>query len=93
MTRDQVHARVVVALGELQASSGQPAEAAEGTTRPIGDLTGFDSHAGLEFTCAIEVSIGIDVPIDENLCVDDARNRARTVAEIVGRIMELQKGT
>jgi acyl carrier protein len=93
MTRHEVFEAVVQAIKAVQGASGRTSEKITGTTRPIGQLAGFDSHAGLEFTCAVEQAFEIKVSMDENLCVNDAENRAKTIDEIVDRIIEIQKGT
>lgn len=92
MTREDVFQGVVRVLQSLQSESGREVEDIDGNTRPIGGLAGFDSHAGLEFSCALEVTLKIEVSLDENLCVDDAKRCARTVDEIVDRVVEIQKG-
>ena len=92
MKRDQVFKSVAELLSKFQTASGIHAEVIEGTTRPIGGLDGFDSHAGLEFTCAVEQVLKISVPLEENLCVNDKERRATSVDEIVDRVLALQKG-
>lgn len=92
MPRDEIFKEVVRALLELQEESGREGAKITGAFRPIGDLAGFDSHAGLEFTCAIEMNLKIEIPLDENLCVDDEERRAKSVDEIVDRLVVLEKG-
>ena len=92
MSRDEIFKQVADALAELQKESGRETTKVTGDMKPIGDLAGFDSHAGLEFTCALEQKLKIEIAFDENLCVDDDERRARSVDEIVDRVIVLQKG-
>jgi len=92
MPRGEILRRIAEALTELQEESGREATKISEDMKPIGDLDGFDSHAGLELACALEQKLDIEIPLDENLCVDDEKRRARTVKEIVERVIELQKG-
>ncbi|MFN3166414.1 MAG: hypothetical protein ACE37H_05045 [Phycisphaeraceae bacterium] len=50
-------------------------------TKPIGDL-GLDSMAGVGFLCELE-DFGIVLADDLNPFVDDARRRARSIAEMI----------
>jgi hypothetical protein len=62
--------------------------------RPISKLPGFDSPNGVEFTCLIEEYLECELPLDENLCVEDlngGRRKPRTVGQIVARLEEVVK--
>jgi hypothetical protein len=93
---DQVREAVIGAFKEIQSLSGREWTSLDDKSRPIGVLLGFDSPNGVEFSCAIELALGCQVPEDDNLCVEDlpkGRRRARTLKEIVTvicKIMESQ---
>jgi hypothetical protein len=91
MTAAEVLQEVVGVLQQLQADSGREPGALTEQTCPIGELSDFDSHAGLEFTCAMQVALKMDISLDENLCVDDKQRRARSIGEIVARVLEIKE--
>jgi hypothetical protein len=93
MDRVHVFAQVLEAFRVLQEGAGHEPQKVTGDMRPIGDLTAFDSHAGLEFTCEVQQRLKMEIPLNENLCVNDEKVRARSVDEIVDRIIELDKGS
>lgn len=61
---------------------GAEAPALTSTSSPI-DTFGLASIDGIEFAVLLEDKLGWALPQDVNPFVDDARKRARTVAEIV----------
>jgi hypothetical protein len=92
MTANSIRDAVLRALKEIQLLSGREWVPLTDTSRPISKLPGFDSPNGVEFTCLIEEYLNCEVPLDENLCVEDldgGHRRARTVGQIVARLEEL----
>lgn len=92
MTKNQLFVLVEGQLREIQHNSGRGVNQVLGTVKPIGDLDGFDSPSGLEFTCGLEEKLRVQFDNHENLCVQDLANGfrvARTVDQIVDRILEL----
>lgn len=57
-------------------------------TDPIGKL-GLDSADGLDFACSLSQRLGYHIPDKLNPFVDDAKNRARKVGEIVDFVCNL----
>ena len=60
----------------------------EGSTRPRGDL-GLDSIDGLNFACAIDVTLGVHLPDDADPFTDGDSRLPRSVDEIVDYIHEI----
>src|SRR5262245_61612608 len=92
MTSNQIRKTVLSALQEIQEMSGREWVSLSDSSKPIGALSGFDSHNGVEFTCAIEEELECNISDDENLCVEDlpnGRRRARSITEIVNVISKL----
>ena len=89
MIKSDIEKAIVGALAEIQAISGRELAEIEGTTRPIGDLPGFDSLNGVEATIEIGVRLGFEVPPDVNLFIEKNRHVAATVNDIVDRVCDL----
>lgn len=77
--------RVRQAVVDLQKANNRNVDVITPNTRPIGDLDDFDSHNGLELTCALAADYGVDTPLDENMFLDE-RNRPLTIQEIAERL-------
>lgn len=62
-------------------------------TNPIDDW-GLESMHGVEYACTLSDELGIEIPLGDNPLVDvnNGKKRARTVAEIVDYLLELQEG-
>ena len=93
MTVDALTKTIVSVLEELQRASGRTCGPLSGTTKPIGDLTGFDSLSAIEATVAIEAALHKELGID-NLFVAEinGRKRALTITEPAQRIMKVFDG-
>ena len=92
MTSNSTREAVLKALQEIQTLSGRKWVALTDACRPITKLPGFDSPNGIEFTCLIEEYLKCELPLEENLCVEDlggGHRSARTIAQIVARLEEL----
>lgn len=82
----EIEARVIEALLELLGA--EFAGRINLRTNPIKDC-GKDSEDGIEFACLLSERFGVHIPDNVNPFVDDARNRARTVAEISTLVSKL----
>lgn len=85
-THEQLFEAVSSCLRKMGDGSGAVEVGEE--TDPIKDLC-FDSVDGLFFACALQESLGIEIPWKVNPFVDDARNRSRKVKDIVVLIQQL----
>lgn len=85
MTRNEMRAEVIAAITELQEVSGRSAHGINNQTRPIGDLSGFDSLNGIELAISISSRLGVEV--DEKIILSPDQGKSPSVAVIADRIM------
>lgn len=87
MTKAHIKTVLVEVLREVQEISGRACPTLGDTSRPIGDLEGFDSLAGVETTVLLEERLGRDLGV-ESLFVSATGTRALKLTEIVDVIAE-----
>ena len=86
MTLESVTKSIVDVIEELQRASGRACGELTGSTKPIGDLEGFDSLS------AIEAALGQGLGTDNVLVAEiSGRKRALTIAQVAERIVKLLK--
>lgn len=62
------------------------------TTDPEKDL-GVDSLEGIELTCELSKRLNIEIPVEENILVNEDKNgrrKMRNFGEIAARLLELK---
>ena len=92
MTLESVKKTIAGVIQELQQTSGRPCGELTGSTKPIGDLIGFDSLSAIEATIAIEAALGQGLDVDNVLVAEtNGRKRALTIAGAAERIMTILK--
>ncbi|HUL51864.1 MAG TPA: hypothetical protein VLT83_00510 [Opitutaceae bacterium] len=92
MTLESVTKSIVDVIEELQRASGRACGELTGSTKPIGDLEGFDSLSAIEATIAIEAALGQGLGTDNVLVAEiSGRKRALTIAQVAERIVKLLK--
>lgn len=84
MTEADVESALLGAVQKIQALSGRAGPVPSPTTRPIGDLEGFDSLNGVEVGAEATATLGHDV--GENPFLDE-RGRSITVRDAAKRIV------
>ena len=89
MTRKQAEAAVIGAIAEIQEMSGWERLDISGKTIPICDVPGFDSLNGLEATVEIAAHLKMEIPNETSIFTNEAGDRALSVCEIAGRLMEI----
>lgn len=87
MDRENILQHVVLAVAQTQEASGRSSNGIEESTKPIGDVEGFDSLNGLEVTMALSQSLGYEIA-DDNLFVSKDGSRALSIAEMTDTICE-----
>jgi len=87
MKRREILSLVVETLRSIQEMNGKEIGDINEDTVPIGQLPGFDSLTGIEFT--IMVDNQIPLPKTVRLCVSDDEKKALSVGQIVNRIMDI----
>ena len=86
MNSEEVMANVIKAAIQVQEISGRAASNLGSDTRPIRDLTGFDSLSGIEATIELSELMGHKFPDDYNAFVSKDGRRALSVQEIAEEI-------
>lgn len=89
MTREQAEATVIGAITEIQEMSGRECLGISAITKPIGDVPGFDSLNALEATVEVAARLTMDIPNEANIFITEDGDRALSVREIAGRLMEI----
>ena len=88
MNRKQIYDLVAQTLEFIQEISGEEKVSINEDTVPIGQLPGFDSIRGVEFSMMISEQIPMEKII--RLCVSDDGKKAISIREIIEKLMELQ---
>ena len=83
---------VATVLREVQELSGREVCVVDGSTKPIGDLDGFDSLCGVEAGGMLGAKLGVDLS-GKNPFVTNDGTRARTVDEVAAAIRDLAGGS
>lgn len=89
MNKEEVTAKVVDAVAQVQEASGQPSGHIDANVCPITDLDGFDSLSGLEATVLLSESLGHELPNDYNPFVSKDGRRALTIEEIADNLCSI----
>jgi acyl carrier protein len=87
MNRKKIYDLVVKTLEFIQELSGQEKVDINEDTIPIGQLPGFDSMNGVEFS--MEISKHIPMEKIVRLCVSDDGKKALSVRQIIDRLVKL----
>lgn len=82
MDRQQIVAKVVQTLTQIQEVSGRSSAGIGVSTCPVRDVEGFDSLSGVEATVMLSESLGIALPDDYNPFISDDGERALSIGEI-----------
>jgi acyl carrier protein len=80
LTAEEIRERVIDALREVL--NGREVLRIDDRTDPLKDL-GLDSEDGIAVACALSEKLDYHIPDDLNPLVDDAKQRARRVGDIV----------
>jgi len=94
MNPEDVKAKLVKVLQEIQCDSGFKEMPIVGTTRPVTDLEGFDSPLWLDAIGMVAASLNINIPNHTNIFLaEDGSKQPLTIDESVTKICEIvQKG-
>jgi len=85
MTLNEIEANVIATLKELQQLSGRTWSDISPTSKPIGDLDGFDSLASIEATVVLEGRLGCKIE-PHSLFISDDGARVLTIRQISERL-------
>src|ERR1017187_6597355 len=93
LTVSEMETQLREVLAIVQELSGHESQEITGTTKPIGDLAGFDSLTGVESTTMLAERLGCTLGLKRgtvNVFVSPDGCRALTVAEIAKRLPTLR---
>ena len=82
MDRQEIIAKVIETVVQVQVVSGRSSTGIGLSTRPVGGLEGFDSYSGVEATVMLSHTLGVDLPDDYNPFISKDGKRALSVGEI-----------
>ena len=82
MDKQEIVAKVVQTVVQVQEMSGRPSAGIGVSTCPVGGVEGFDSLSGVEATVMLAESLGTNLPEDYNPFIAADGNRALSVGEI-----------
>lgn len=88
MTVNDIEFNVIAALKEVQQLSGRAWADLNPSSKPIGELDGFDSLASIEATVVIEGKLGCKIE-QNSLFISDDETRALTIRQICERLAEV----
>lgn len=86
LTKTQIRAAIEKVLQQVQTASGRTCPKITDSTKPIGDLDGFDSLMAVEATILVEQELGVTLENNTTPFTSGGSKRALTVAKIVDRI-------
>jgi len=85
MDRKEIFEVIKEILVQIQEISGREVPKITPKTAPIGDLPGFDSLTGLEFTIMLPSELRWN---EQNSCVSEDGTRALCVEEIIEQVLK-----
>lgn len=86
MDEKEVMGKIIAVVRQVQETSGRPVGDINPSTRPIGDVPGFDSLNGVEASVILSESLGYELLADYNTFVSKDGRRALTVSEITDNL-------
>ena len=86
MDRQEIVTKVIETVTQVQDVSGRSNAGIGVSTRPVGDVEGFDSYSGVEATVMLSMSLGVDLPNDYNPFVSSDGKSALSVGEIANNL-------
>jgi len=89
MTKEEIRAKVVDVVNQVQEMSGRPSKELDDCDKPVGELEGFDSLNGFECTAMILGEIDVKIPGCGNAFLTSKADKALTLGEVVDRLYDL----
>lgn len=90
MTRDEIAVAVREAVAAYRGPESTSPIAIGDGTRPVLDVEGFDSFAGLAATSQLAVRLGLS-QIRDNMFLTPDGNQARRFGEVLDELLELSQ--
>jgi hypothetical protein len=74
-TPEEIQKKLIEAICAVQRDSGEPEPTLTVKSCPMKDLRGFDSPLGVVVTGLVAIGLGIEIPLELNVFVDDKKRR------------------
>jgi hypothetical protein len=83
--------KLIAVLGQIQVDSGLDCPPLTGATKPVGSIPKFDSKVWAVATTILATEIGVQIPNDVNIFVDDVTKLPRSIDETAVFVCDLLK--
>ena len=83
--------KLIAVLGQIQAESGLECPRLTGNTKPVENLPEFDSKVWPVATTILAIEVGMTIPNDVNIFVDETTKLARSIDETAVFVCDLLK--
>ena len=83
--------KLIAVLGQIQAESGLECPRLTGNTKPVENLPEFDSKVWPVATTILAIEVGMTIPNDVNIFVDETTKLARSIDETADFVCDLLK--
>ena len=88
MDTDSLKEKLIEVLGQIQADSGLECPPLTAETKPLEALPEFDSKVWPVATSILSTEIGVTIPYDMNIFVDEKTQRPLTIDEITASVCQ-----
>ena len=85
-TIDDIQQKLISAIQSVQRDSGLPEPTLTGSSCPTKELDGFDSPLWIVVIGVVALDLGVAIPSDVNIFIDDDGKRQLTIKESAARI-------
>ena len=82
---------LIAVLGQIQTDSGLECPPLTGATKPLENLPEFDSMVSPVATTILAIGLGVTIPNDVNIFVDETTKLPRSIDETVAFVCDLLK--
>lgn len=85
--------KLITVLGQIQADSGLECPPLTGAIKPVENLPQFDSMVWAAATTIFATEVGVTIPNDVNIFVDETTKLPRSIDETAAFVCVLKKQT
>ena len=89
-TIEEIQKKLIEAICAIQKESGAEEPILTAKSRPMKEVKGFDSPLGVVVTGVVAIRLGVDIPLDTNVFVDDHKH-ILTIEESAALICKVMK--
>ena len=87
-TTEEIQAKLIETICAVQLACGEPEPVLTPKSCPMMELRGFDSPLGVNVTGVVAIGLGIEIPLELNVFVDDNKRR-KTIEESTALIFKV----